>query len=1071
MSKPENIKPVEIDNEEELQAARQEIFSYYRHLRSDLFSDTIIEYETKLTKEFFDLKLLQLSQDKKQSEFENFILVVTSRLITPNIKPQTGPDGGGDGKVDGETYPVDKAISDKWWVSDGCTGDQRWAIAISVQKTWQSKVESDVKKVVETGRGYTKLLFFTNQKIKSSTRLSKEDELTRKYGITVGIFDGSWCSFAVFEQGCMDVAVEKLNFSDEYRKKTVIVGSNDKRRMEELQTLENGFLTREVAQFDTDYVDDLIDACLLSRGLERPRQETEGRFNRALREAKVHGSSIQTFNIIYCHAWTSFFWFYDIESTYADYLKLKEYTDKHPSVHTIENLTNILTNLQNAVGIGLFAPECFLSEVEYIKSFRQRKDLSPTSQLFLDIYFSEHRIIQFIRQEDDPSEEIIKLTDLIIESVHHPEIAFNAQSHIVDILGRMITNNTAFENLVDKVADITATRESEVQGAMIHYRRAQSLMEKKSYLSAIKHLGHCVRSFVKDGYESEYVKSCGFMGLALYNQELPYSAEAYYIKAASVLVREFYTKGTINHLLITVLSELCEIELMLGRLVMYLNWRELLYVIAHNGEEYMTKWFVERDVLEDGGWACHLAAADISNPQITTLPPILARCDMPLSANYLKFALGYPEEVDDQFKKTFGDNWHDNLLKQPIHEQFICNLNIADEGSVNLSTIVHNCKFIVRYENSVQNQLVAETFLASVETLLATFADVELIILTPEIRVIVEETTETSSMRQGLSNAEYIFHVNHALLSDKEYWECFSYFMAYFFVQNTVSQEDVQEFIRDRHEKEKIMDRVSSLMLLYQSVYFVLGDKFKYSIRQWQKADDNIYPCLTACKEKDKIDIKKHISSQQNMSVYTISSNMQLWDGAKWSGVGFVFDKWLREPPVLALLFRNVQDGKNIVKEWKELQAEGKLGIEIQIIKGINKNHPTWYRVCLAPKIPYADIEEGRYMAVMCRKHTMTPNNTYNIDNFEQVLPRFGRCRLMALAIDDNNQIIGPYNFEEAIELRTITIIDAWRVSIHDNTRNALEWDDEPIIPDSELETAPVFELLNNLREVHNKKL
>ena len=368
MSKQEDIKPIETDKEEELQTARQEIFSYYRHLRSNLFSDTIIEYETKLTKEVFDLKLLQLSQDKKQSEFENFILVAASRLITPNIKPQTGPDGGGDGKVDGETYPVDKAISDKWWVSDGCTGDQRWAIAISVQKTWQSKVEGDIKKVVETGRGYTKLLFFTNQKIKSSTRLSKEDELTRKYGIAVSIFDGSWCSFAVFEQGCMDVAVEKLNFSDEYRKKTVIVGSNDKRRREELQTLENGFLTREVAQFDTDYIDDLLEACILSRGLELPRQETEGRFNRALREAKVHGSSIQTFNIIYCHAWTSFFWFYDVESTYDDYLKLKEYTDLHPSIHTIENLTNILTNLENAAGIGLFDLECFSSEVEYIKN-------------------------------------------------------------------------------------------------------------------------------------------------------------------------------------------------------------------------------------------------------------------------------------------------------------------------------------------------------------------------------------------------------------------------------------------------------------------------------------------------------------------------------------------------------------------------------------------------------------------------------------------------------------------------------------------------------------------------------
>lgn len=166
-----------MDEEEKLDALRQDFFSYYRRMRSNLFSDTEIVYETRLTTEVFDLKLQQLSQDKKQSEFENFAIAVASRLITPNIKPQTGPDGGGDGKVDGETYPVDKAISDKWWISEGSTGDQKWAIAISVQKSWQSKVEADVKKAVETKRGYTKLLYFTNQKIKSSSRQAKEDEL------------------------------------------------------------------------------------------------------------------------------------------------------------------------------------------------------------------------------------------------------------------------------------------------------------------------------------------------------------------------------------------------------------------------------------------------------------------------------------------------------------------------------------------------------------------------------------------------------------------------------------------------------------------------------------------------------------------------------------------------------------------------------------------------------------------------------------------------------------------------------------------------------------------------------
>ena len=87
-----------LELEDNLLTAQQDIFSYYRRLRSNLFSDTEVVYETKLTPELFDLKLQQLSQDKKQSEFENFVLVLAARLVTPNIKPQTGPDGGGDGK-------------------------------------------------------------------------------------------------------------------------------------------------------------------------------------------------------------------------------------------------------------------------------------------------------------------------------------------------------------------------------------------------------------------------------------------------------------------------------------------------------------------------------------------------------------------------------------------------------------------------------------------------------------------------------------------------------------------------------------------------------------------------------------------------------------------------------------------------------------------------------------------------------------------------------------------------------------------------------------------------------------
>ena len=1057
-----------MDEEEKLDALRQDFFSYYRRMRSNLFSDTEIVYETRLTTEVFDLKLQQLSQDKKQSEFENFAIAVASRLITPNIKPQTGPDGGGDGKVDGETYPVDKAISDKWWMSEGSTGDQKWAIAISVQKSWQSKVEADVKKAVETKRGYTKLLYFTNQKIKSSSRQAKEDELAQQYGISVSIFDGKWFSFAVFEQGCLDIAIEKLNFSDEYRKKTIKIGPNDKERKSELNKIEDDLIKHTVADLDTDYVNDLLKTCILSRGLEKPRMETEGRFNRALREAKVHGTSIQIFNIIYNHAWTSFFWFHDVEATYSDYLKLKDYTKEHPTVHTIERLTNILTNLENVISLGLFDTNKFAIEVQFIKELRQYPKLSQPCQLFLDLYISEHRLFQLINRNEDLTDELQTLTSLIEQCANYLDISFSAQSRIVELLGRVISDNPEFERLVDMIADISSKRESEVQGAMTHFTRANALMEKGNYVSAIKHLGHCVQSFLKEGCEEEYVKSCGNMGMALYHLELPYSAEAYLVKTASFLVRDFYEHGAIPHLLITVLSTLCEIELMLGRLVMYLNWRELLFIISRNGQEFESELFLERDTIADGGWACRFAMADTGNPEFSILPDILDRCDMPLSTNYLKYALGYTDEVDEHFAELItAGNWQDLLLKQPIHEQFWGQLSIATDETTTLSTLANNCRFYVTYDNSIQNQLVAETFLASVETMLATFANIELVILQPKIQIHIKETKEDSSLCKGDTNTEYIFYVNHETLTDLVYWNCFVYFIGFFMSYNTVSKDDVKKLLEERQKSEKIMDRVSSLMQLNRSVYFVLGDNFKYSISKWQNANDKIYPCLITRPAVKPL--KRHKSQQQNMSVYTISSNMQWWDNAQWSGVGFVFDRNMERPPVLAFLFKDVEEGKKIIHEWKSSIGQGKPDIEIQIIKGINKNHPTWYRVCVAPVVSEDDRYDGRYVGIMCRKHTMTPTDSKNLDAFEQIYPRFDKCCIVAALIsDDAKQLLRSIDFNESIELKVI-ITDAWRVSAMDSTCNALEWDDDPIIPEEESKTAPVLALLENLREIQSK--
>ena len=135
--------------------------AYYRRIHPELFSGSEELYELPLTEELFDLQLKFLSTKKMHSAFENFALKTAMRLITPNIKPQTGPDSGGDGKVDAETYEVATDVSSKWYTAEPCIGgNEKWAFAVSCKKQWKQKVEHDVQNIIATNRGYSRILFF-----------------------------------------------------------------------------------------------------------------------------------------------------------------------------------------------------------------------------------------------------------------------------------------------------------------------------------------------------------------------------------------------------------------------------------------------------------------------------------------------------------------------------------------------------------------------------------------------------------------------------------------------------------------------------------------------------------------------------------------------------------------------------------------------------------------------------------------------------------------------------------------------------------------------------------------------
>lgn len=1046
-----------------------DLVSYYRLLRPQYFSDSKVVYEVPLTRELFDTQLALLSTKKMQSAFENFVVTCACRLITPNIKPQTGPDGGGDGKVDAETYAVSSDISDKWFVEDeGASGDEKWAFAISCMKAWKTKVASDVEKAVGTNRCYTRVLFFSNQYIKSSTRAEVEKVLSEKYGVKVEIFDGLWCANAVFIHGCIDVALSCLNFSDEYKRKSEIVGPIDGKRKERLAEIERDIL-RPIDGLDTDYVDELHETCILSRGLELPRTETERKFKRALRECECHGSSQQTFNIIYDHAWTSFFWFEDVDAMAKDYFQLKEFVKDNPSVVRLEKTTNLLTNMMNAARAGLYNMETVRGEVSFFKAFV--KDLKvldkPSSLLYLQLYLGEQRLINKLVVGKPIDDEIDALRPLLLKAPYHLEISFEAQYNVINNLNRVIDDNDKYENLLDELTIILRETHSEQEGAQVELSRALVQMDKRKYQSAIRHFGFCIRPFEKEECIEELIKSSGMMGIALYECGLPYSAEAYLVKSASLLLKTFYINGTVPHLLMTVLQKLCEIELMLGRTVMFLNWRELMMVVAQNGDYSEDEQFKEANILHDCAWACRFAASNLKDESISRLPPVLERMGLFSSSEYLKYALGYGDEIEEQIRKCYEeDGWQDRMVSQPIFKQFLCDLNVSCGETAKLQTTVHNCTLHVKYYNTCQNQVVAEILLATLESLLATMEVFEVVVITPDVFITIENTKNQTQFEKKESPSEYTLKLA-GNYSEIQLWECLSMFISCFFCCNAMTKDSIESLLESKQSGEKLMDRVSNLTYVKQSVTNVLGESFKNKIEDWCKPDDKFYPMKNESFMPAYQAYKNE--KQTNATFHSTNKDMGIWEGAGWQGCGFAFDQYGTTPPIFGLAFENIERGKRIVDEWKNNLQEKKPAVVIYIVKGINKNNPSWYRVCVAPDVDHREIKEGRYFTTMCRKHTMTPTNTANLDAFESLFKKFSGCWFIAFALDSQKQIVMPSSFKNAFRFNNIEFRNAWEIGINDMAKIAIEADDEPYIPEGKKDSAPVFDVMRESRKVKQR--
>lgn len=140
--------------------------------------------------------LATLNEDNGGSRFEFLAAALAERRICSNIVPSSGPSALGDRGMDAKTHETDVRVHPLnfrfWNNQEKNTSDKKIVFAFSIDKSWESKIKGDVKKIKKNLSGTEKICFITNQIIQVKTREDKQKELTDEFGIEVEIFDGTW---------------------------------------------------------------------------------------------------------------------------------------------------------------------------------------------------------------------------------------------------------------------------------------------------------------------------------------------------------------------------------------------------------------------------------------------------------------------------------------------------------------------------------------------------------------------------------------------------------------------------------------------------------------------------------------------------------------------------------------------------------------------------------------------------------------------------------------------------------------------------------------------------------------
>ena len=1075
----------------------------------DLFSDTEFVRQPMLRRETFEYHLDTLTNRKQEYEFEHFCRKLAERELCPNLRPQTGPTGGGDSKVDTETYPVDERISERYWIGSPAAGSERWAFAFSAKKDWRPKLKADIKNIQSTGRDYRRIHFLTNQFVRDKQRAEIEDTFSAEDGVTLHIFDRSWLVDRVYKSDpeTINDYLSVLGVGDEEREPTSQPGPRDVTRLRELEAID-----KQIAdpgyyeQADYQLVEDCLRSAILARGLERSRDEVDGRFQRANRLARKVDYSRQRLRIAYHRAWTAFWWYedYDEFSTYYD--EVEEYARLLDRVEDIRRLMNLwmllfpslrLRRMKTEVAKAEVRTETLTDLLDHLALDLGRPNnaaMARTDLVLIRCVDAYHNGRETVLEDcwDELRQIVSEADGLVSYPLSHLYKLISGLSEYVD----SVSFDVLFRDLAVAIGRRQGAGEA---GRACASRGRHKLMRGKPY-EAIRWLGEAegqlaTKEYVDDLIETLLLESAAFEAVGLY-----WASRNKALVATDRAVSECLARGRMIPAALTTIVSLTWCELRLGRLAHVIRSVELSDLIAgtlNRGGRWRHV-YAEQRTRQEYALSAHLLRLPYpALQQAVGLPDTLGRAGLLFSRAALLFALGYEGQVAMEIDDADGGGTSDvRQLFSEVAEGLgawdeMTKPTLIDGEHSTLRSVILGMQLVVNTPNCGVTFGIAESILGAVEAILATSRETEIRPVRERTKITItvkddaeqELTIYTRAMDPG---ALSVICPPDVVLTDKAAMNRYRESLqdaCLRVVCTLVSMRDTEAWLKRVVQEEKGLTRslaFGDVLVCNRNLFgrpfgmtlsnLVEDDQTTYPVRRdghWQSEQTDVQDERQGVQMREKAKREHFVPDWEAMKHtdrrLVTPIDFSLWDKARWRGALFAMPQGAM--PLMGLAFNDREAAEAIFRSWIDKCPEDERDdlFRVSIVTGLVSSRPAEYAILVGAKWNEEDIPSGLLVSMGARIHRMQPNDDRNLSRFLRAYERTGKYILSAAQIDSNNQIVWMLPQQLTIVKRDLEVREAWTIGAGDLDCVVLQHDDSPIVPDG-VKDPPVYGALDELR-------